>query len=152
MNKTIIDRGQYGMLRHFVCRWPRLVLRVCGLLWNFNVFFCCFRRFSFSHADYLTFIVPKHWSIVQVVTTIQTDVPTFGTAGFGSNSANPSKNNIHNVKNFPEEYVVKLYKIINKLLCNLSFVYFYFEFFRCVPLLTARGILYKSHQEIHSSE
>ena len=73
------------------------------------MFFQWFRTFSFHHNDYLAFIVHKNWDIVQVLQSIQTDMPNFHFTELGSNLANQPQNNTHNVYNMQKEYVIQFY-------------------------------------------
>ena len=84
--------------------------------------FRCIRSFSLHLNGNLSFILLERRRIVQVVQTNQNGCTEVLVAEFDLNLASPTQINIHNVYNLLKEYVTKCYKVINKLICNLSFV------------------------------
>ena len=66
-----------------------------------------FRRFRTLslHHDYVASIVPESWDVMQVVQTIQTDLPKIRFTELGLYLANPFQNNLHNVYNMQKEHV-----------------------------------------------
>ena len=84
--------------------------------------FRCIRTFSLRYSDKLTSIVPACRGIVQAVQTIQNRRTEISFCWTWFKFGNPSQSNIHNVYNLQIEYVTKFYKVINNLVCNLSFV------------------------------
>ena len=76
-----------------------------------RLFFGVFEHFCLHFIDPLTIIVTKSWGIVQIVQTIQTEIPKFRFTELGSNLANSLQINIHNFKHCKNNMLLSFIKL-----------------------------------------
>ena len=92
-----------------LCHVGRFTFAFC---YEFPMIFLCFGIFPFDRTRFFTFIIPGSRDIMQVVQTVQIDLPKFRFTTPCSNVAFVLYNIVQNFYKMQKGHVIAFYKII----------------------------------------